>query len=320
LLRHGSRLPSHAVKIMLLTGRSPDHQNASERARAADLLTRRGRPYRLRRQIDNVAGELESLRRADACVFLGNADGLSTFEPSVQRKTSLVPVTASLLPSRLRLEDGPPCGKGFLWFFGSGALLKGLDLAIEVFLRNPSWYLEIVGDAAFEPDILAVYGDLIARSPNIRAHGFLPSASDAFADVLGRCFAFVAPSASESTSSSVVTCLQLGLLPILSRSCGVDLPPDLGHVLATCTIVEIEAAVAATLALGVEERRRRAVAVRELARRKYSREAFSSAMGTALDRSLARSRVGGGAPMALGAPVGPPSGRSCWSRNADESR
>ena len=53
----------------------------------------------------------------------------------------------------------------------------------------------------------------------------------------------MAPSCAESASAAVVTCLQVGLYPIVTRDCGVTLAAGAGTYLETCSTDEIEEAV-----------------------------------------------------------------------------
>jgi hypothetical protein len=61
--------------------------------------------------------------------------------------------------------------------------------------------------------------------------------------ILDRCFCLVVPSAAEGMSTSVLTCLQIGLYPIVSRENGVTLPPGHGIVLDDCEPESIRDAI-----------------------------------------------------------------------------
>jgi len=151
LARMADRLSPEACKIMLLTGSSADYQNRREQERLAALAARRGGACATRRQIESVDRELESLALADHCLLQGNSHTRSTYAASLHAKTTLVPVTGAAEASLPTWPGAHVGSRHVLWHFGIGAIHKGLDLAVEVFLRNPAWTLEVVSQPAAKP-------------------------------------------------------------------------------------------------------------------------------------------------------------------------
>lgn len=278
LSRHAARLRPSCRKIMLLTGSSPDFQNAQEARRLRELKARTGVTAPPVRSLDDVTGELASLRVADECWLFGNDVTRATYEPAIQSKIKLLSPSGAI---RRAVPANGPGGnpRRWLWFSGHGAVLKGLDRVVEVFLRRSDWRLEIVGPAAEEPWFQACYGERIGRTPTIAIHGTMSPASFDFTELIGGCGGFLAPSASEGQSTSAITCLQAGLYPVLSRQCGLDLPAGCGVMLETCAQDEIEAAIDAVHRLPDSERRRQVEATTADARRRFSRETFIGTMG-----------------------------------------
>ncbi len=277
LSRHAERLRADCRKIMLLTGSSPDFQNAQEALRRRELKARSGIAAPPMRNLEDVAGEMASLRLADECWLFGNEVTRATYEPSLRKKIRL------LSPSGARLREHGVEGDvaephRWLWFSGHGAVLKGLDRTVEIFLRHPDWRLEIVGPAAEEPWFVAAYGERIAGSRNITIHGVMSPVSFDFAKLAAACIGFLAPSASEGQSTSAITCMQAGLYPVLSRECGIDLPPRCGAMLAACSLEEIEEAIEAVLRLSDSERRRQIETISTDARQRFSRSSFLTAL------------------------------------------
>lgn len=279
--RHASRLRADCRKIMLLTGSSPDFQNDQEARRLLELKQRTGVTAPPVRSLDDVAGELASLRLADECWLFGNHTTRATYEASVQEKICLFSPSGAPL-RRLRAGDAVPDPRRWLWFSGHGAVLKGLDRVVEIFLRRSDWHLELVGPAADEPWFRSTYGDRISRSGTIRVLGTMSPVSFDFARLSDACVGFLAPSASEGQSTSAITCMQAGLFPVLSRQCGIDLPPGCGVMLETCSIEEIEAAIEGVHRMPDGERRRQIEATTADARQRFSREAFRTAIATLL--------------------------------------
>lgn len=266
------RLPARTLKILWLTGSSPDYQNRRERERIAALAARGRTGYTPCRQMDVVA-ELTAIDLADRCVMLGNEHTLATFAPGHRAKMiRLMPTASRLLPlAPIAARSEPP---EFLWLGGGGAVLKGLDLALEAFAAMPDLRLHVVGFPAEEADFDRLYEHELYRLPNIRLHGYLRTSGPEFAAVLAQSSAILAPSASEGAATSVATCLAAGLFPILGDDIGLDHEEALTHRLPELTVEAITQA--ARSVAGMPPARLAALrrAVRARSAPLYARERF----------------------------------------------
>jgi hypothetical protein len=252
---------------------------AGELGRVRELERRTGRDYTPKRLVSNPELVRRSIAKADAVIIGGGRETVATFPDDVRRKAFVctMPLYPETLP-HVPLPDRR--GSEFLWFFGQGLVHKGLDLVVEAFLERPRLRLNIAG--RMEPDFDAIYGAAIRRSANISFHGFLDTGGPVFADLLARCRCFVAPSVNEGISPAVVTLLQLGLFPIVSRGTGVDLPEGLGIVLESCTTESIGRAVDEAAAMSDAELNGRCVALSRFARHTYTPDAFRQQFAAAM--------------------------------------
>ena len=285
--------PPGALKVLHCTGSDAGYQNVAETRRVEDLRRRRGGDYRVQRAVAAPELQARSLEVADACSLLGNAHTLATYPERFRAKMRSVTVSASDLgANRKRPGSYVPPEREFLWFFGWGAAHKGLDLLLEVFAENPQWTLNVVGNALDESEFVRLYKRELTGLPNIRAHRFLQPAGQEFGEILRRCFCVVAPTCSEGISPAVVTCLQAGLFPIISRDTGVSLPPGCGIWLESCSLAEIEAAVGAAHRMPEATLAAQTGAAQGEALRRYSRRAFRDEMSAFL-RDAIRTRWDG---------------------------
>ena len=278
LARVGDRLPRNARKIMLLTGSSPDYQNRREMQRISALAGRRGRTCAPRRQIANADRELQALVIANHCLLQGGANTLGTYDQSLHAKTIQIPVSGAIDTRTLPFRHELPATRHVLWHFGPGAIHKGLDVAVEVFLRNPSWTLEVVSQACEEPDFLAIYGELIRAAGNIRLHGFQFPSSRRFREIADRCVAILGTSCSEGISPACITGLQYELVPILTKDCGLDLDGTFGVMIEDVSIEGIEQSIEHVMHLPASELARQGRLARQYAETMFSRDAFSTAL------------------------------------------
>lgn len=113
--------------------------------------------------------------------------------------------------------------KKFLWFGGKGSIHKGLDLCIDVF-KELDADLYIAGNLSAE---MSFFENELASIDNIKYVGFLSVGSESFYSLMQDCCYVILPSCSEGTATSILTvCGSAGLIPIISKECGIDMDDD----------------------------------------------------------------------------------------------
>lgn len=274
--RHGAQR-----SLLHATGAHPAFQNPAEQRRLDELQARRGVRCVPRRTASDTEGFAAALEAADACSLIGNAWTLSTYPPYLHHKIACVDVSASPLRLIKSSREIEVAGPEFLWFFGSGAVHKGLDRLLEVFARSPDLVLNIVGNVLGEEDFLAAYARELAL-PNVQLHGVLDPRGRAFGRVARRCFCVVAPSCSEGMSPATASMLQVGLYPVISRETGITLPEGCGKYLGDCSPQDIEVAVRWVAEQGPRRLAQETTVVQRDALRRYSRPAFAATINAYL--------------------------------------
>jgi hypothetical protein len=276
-----------SVKILHLTGSDPRFSNKAELQRIADAMERRGVLLKPRRQINQEEINLfdQNLDAADYISIHGNKVTVDTYPEYLRQKMQYIPVNGSFLP-RLRDLRTAKFSQEFLWHGGVGAVHKGLDLVLEVFSRHPELSLHVVGPYLKEKDFLHAYRHELTNCQNIVSHSFLFPSSAKFCSLAKRLRGFIFPSCSEGISPAAVTCMQYGILPIVSTNCGLDINDSMGIELETCSVETIEAAVISLCDTHDDDIRSMTIKAQNYALNKYSREAFSGAMELFLDMAL----------------------------------
>lgn len=277
LQRLNDSVDKQTIKILHLTGSYPEYQNQAELIRITNFKKRKGINYRPRRQVIHPKLLEKSIEIADYCALIGNQHTLSTFPKKYHHKIFLVPVTGSNLYHIKKENEYFPEEKEFMWFFGSGAVHKGLDLLMEVFALHPEYTLNIIGDISTEEEFQRAYREEL-NLKNIRYHGSINPNSMEFAKIASKTFCFIAPSCSESISTAAVTCLQLGLYPIISRDTGITLPDGAGKYLVSCSINEIEKSINDAWLLNKDEVCQQIKISQKFAINNYSRNRFTTEM------------------------------------------
>jgi glycosyltransferase involved in cell wall biosynthesis len=232
------------VKLMHVTGSDLRFSNDALAGRLQSVYERRGVRLLARREMPQE--QIEAFERncsmADVISLIGNELTRSTFPSTIRDRIRLVPVTGSYLSAR----RDPSCAefkKEFLWFGGSGAVHKGLDLVLDVFSQLPELTLHVIGPYEQESDFAATYARELHGMPNVRSHGYLDPSSRKFIDITRNVIGHVFPSCSEGISPAAVTCMQFGFLPILSANTGIDVSANMGRILHKCSLEEIKEAV-----------------------------------------------------------------------------
>lgn len=272
-------MPPETLKILYLTGSYPFFQMQEEYKRIADLEQRKNKFYSPKRISPHLGFINKSLQVADTCLLIGNATTKETYPRNIHHKLNLAPVSTSKLSFiKKDIHEYVPQTKQFLWFYGGGAVHKGLDLVLDLFKEKTYFTLNIIGNLNNEKDFIAIYQEELFNTPNIKYWGALSPSSKTFIDIIKKSFCFIAPSCSEGISPAAVTCLQTGLYPIISKNNGISLPENCGFLLDTCSVDELNKAINYAYHLSETEIYQEIKKSQNYALTFYSRETFTKEM------------------------------------------
>jgi glycosyltransferase involved in cell wall biosynthesis len=137
-------------------------------------------------------------------------------------------------------KDFKNAKNNLLWFGSQGSVHKGLDIAMALVDKNPNLNLYISGlSVKHESSILNNYRHLINNNRvHVRQH--VDIESEEFVELMKNCGAVIFPSASEGSAPSILTVMSHGgLIPIITKSCGLDVE-NLGFVANNTATVSVE--------------------------------------------------------------------------------
>ena len=278
-------LNTKTIKILHITGSYPRFSVKAELKRVNELEKRKKCYYSPKRIVDIELFD-RSLCFSDACSLIGNDIVLNTFPKEFHDKITKVTVSASELRYIKKEKDYAPIEKEFLWFFGGGAVHKGLDLVLDFFVKNTKYKLNIIGNVESEKDFFKIYKRELEEFPNIKYNGFLYPSDNKFKEIVDKCFSFIAPSCSEAISTAVSTVLQIGLFPIISKNTGIDLPKDCGIYLEDLSYESLEKAINNFNNINKKDLIAQITRCQDMALKKYSRNAFSIKMKSFIEQTL----------------------------------
>jgi glycosyltransferase involved in cell wall biosynthesis len=184
-----------------------------------------------------------AVERADYLTVLGNRFTRGTYNYS-NKQIFTLPVPAPNVSFSCSNREFSECRNNFLWLGSGGLVHKGLDLVLEVFSELPDHDLTVCGplDDPGEREFRQLYFHELYELPNIHTVGWVDVSSNQFSDIASECVALIYPSCSEGQAGSVITCLQAGLIPLVSYESGVDVN-EFGMILEGCSHGEIRDAV-----------------------------------------------------------------------------
>ena len=157
------------------------------------------------------------------------------------------------------------------WFGSLGLIHKGLDICIDFALAHPEITLHICGASVREKEFWNYYGPKIKGKTNIINHGFINIESEEFVSIMSESAFVVHPSISEGGAASVLNVVaNAGLIPICSKSCGLDLPKDGSVVVGEVTYEAFESAILDAMKWSEEELKTKATSACQYVREHYT--------------------------------------------------
>jgi glycosyltransferase involved in cell wall biosynthesis len=197
-------------------------------------------------------------------------------------------------------KDYDACRKNFLWFGSHGLVHKGLDLVLDAFADMPEYHLTVCGplqskdalagsipsSVVEEQGFVKAYHKELYETPNIHTAGWVSIQSQEFAEITDNCMGIIYPSCAEGGGASVITCLQAGLIPVVSYESSVDVG-DFGVILKDSSIDEIRRSIKEVSSLPAEELKQRSRKAWDFARANHTIEKYAEEHEKAIKKILA---------------------------------
>ncbi|MBN3910186.1 MAG: glycosyltransferase [Nostoc sp. NMS1] len=263
------KLNKDCIKIFHVDIANMVFRNAAECNRLLEVQQRKGvtlKPQRF--EVPNLGIEY-----ADCAIVLGNDFTTDTFKYA-NKPMYRIPISSPVVYPYPDKKDFEAVRKRFLWFGGSALVLKGLDLVLDAFAQMPEYHLTICGPVSNDKEFEKAFYKELYETPNIHTYGWIDVSSPDFIEVTNNCLGLVYPSVSEGQSGAVISCLQAGLIPILSYESGVDVH-DFGVIFDNLSLEEIKAKVISISNLPEEDLKLMSRQAWEYARANHTKEKFA---------------------------------------------
>jgi glycosyltransferase involved in cell wall biosynthesis len=260
-----------AVRVYLATGKNHFVHNRNVRARYQALARRRG--CTLESPSLNTE-EMPYVRRAHAIAGFGNRLSVETWIPVAA--VPLFPFNNygyASTRSTIESKNFAEARSRFLFFASRDQAAKGLDILLEIFARHPELELYVCSAFGKEVSFVRCYQQELFHTANIHAVGLIGVNTEQFYHLTRICAHVIHPSCSDATPGSVVQCMHTGLIPIVTRECGMELQ-GVGAELLDDSPATIERVIVASAAHQEEWLVDQARKTRQLALEQYSEDAF----------------------------------------------
>jgi glycosyltransferase involved in cell wall biosynthesis len=273
------------VKILHLTTAHWLFNNSCSMQRTLDIQRRRGVTLQLRKQVE----ENWAIEHADFCTTnWGNGFNVGTYAYA-DKPIFQIPLPTCSTHGWPEGKDFDKCRRNFMWFGSGGLAHKGLDLVLEAFAAMPDCHLWVCGPVNKEKDFERAFEYELYKCPNIHTVGWVDVESQRFLDLAYNCVGVVFTSCAEGGGASVVTCMQVGLIPIVSFESCVEVK-DFGISLDHASISSIQVGVSTLAALPEAELIRRARVTWEFTRSHHSREIYAGNYRQVIETIMAQGR------------------------------
>jgi glycosyltransferase involved in cell wall biosynthesis len=274
------KLNKDCIKIFHVDIANMVFRNAAECNRLLEVQQRKAvtlKPQRF--EVPNLGIEY-----ADCAIVLGNDFTTDTFKYA-NKPMYRIPISSPVVYPYPDKKDFEAVRKRFLWFGGSALVLKGLDLVLDAFAQMPEYHLTICGPVSNDKEFEQAFYKELYETPNIHTYGWIDVSSPDFIEVTNNCLGLVYPSVSEGQSGAVISCLQAGLIPILSYESGVDVH-DFGVIFDNLSLEEIKAKVISISNSPEEKLKLMSRQAWEYARANHTKEKFAQAYRNAVEQII----------------------------------
>ncbi len=278
--RIAKQLPRNCLKVVHLDTAHWLFNNTAAYQRLLSLQQRRGVSLSNIKMVEvNWA-----LEHADLATILGNQFTINTYTYA-GKPIHRIPISAPESYEYPEHRDMDVARDHYLWFGSSGFVHKGLDLVLEAFAGMPDKHLHVCGPFNDEPAFMAEFEKELQHTPNIHAHGWVDVAGEKFREICSTCTSLVYPTASEGGGGSAISCMHMGLIPILSYEASVDIE-SFGVILNENTIDEIRRVVRDLSGRPTQELVERGRQAWRYARQHHTRESFGTAFDDCVDKVM----------------------------------
>lgn len=276
-----------ALKIFYATEAFSEFQSQAVKTRTDEF----NRTHQVNLSYSRSKPYNQSYDLSDAIFQIGTQITIETYPEKYRKKITLINQSSNNLNSITPEQKHSSFKRNeFIWLGSDGSLLKGLDLVLDFFLKNPQLKLHIAGKV--DEDFLAYYKPLLEKAPNIKFYGFLDLQGEIFKEIIKKITFNIFPSASEGgCPGSVIALMYEGVIPVVSKWGSFEDISDHGYMLEDLSMNSIEKAIHWTNSLSDEHIKDLITRNMQYARSRWNLEGFKVSFENSLKQFLQQNKV-----------------------------
>ena len=247
------------------------YERETERLRY--FTERTGRTFHLERT--GVYYKKDDEKKADRIICLGEPSYFADTGKPVDRVWP-----SALKNPNFALDFSRKKKTNFLVYGVDGFIHKGNDILVELFAKHPEWNLYLCGARGAEKAEEAGY----KLTENVHVCGFVDTMSDQFNAIAEKCYYLLLPSCSESPSTSALTALRHGIIPIVMKGNGLDELGDYCRYFEDYHVESIEQTIAEAVCVDEEVLQQQGRAAMEYADEHYTLADYTEQIRTVMSR------------------------------------
>lgn len=233
--RIASLINRDCIKIVHLDTAHWVFNNFATYRRSLELQQRRGFSIQ---DSNRIIEQNMAIEYADYGTIVGNQFTVSTYAYA-NKPVFLIPHSTCAVFPWPEEKNFESCRNNYVWFGSHGFVHKGLDLVLDAFSGMPDYHLYVCGPIDREQFFSSAYHKELFQTPNIHTIGWVDISSPQFIDIMNKCVGTIYPSCAECGAGNVLTCMQTGIIPVISNESGSDIDPEFGRTLQTSSVEEI---------------------------------------------------------------------------------
>jgi len=270
LQRYAELLGPDCLKIFHVTVSHWLYNNSAALTRCLDVQRRRHVSLKSYKLIE----ENQAIEFADFAVYSTGNDFVPGTYAYAGKPSARFPLcTYTVYPSPEN-KDIESARHNFLWLGSLGFVHKGLDLVLEAFASMPEFHLYVCGPIEKEPAFQKAFDRELYHTPNIETIGWVDISGETFQDIARKCAALIYPSCAEGAGGNVLTCMQAGLVPVITYESCVDVTTGNGIQIEDLTVEAVQTAVRQLSSMAAEDLHAMTMRAWNFARTHHTHDAY----------------------------------------------
>ena len=266
-----------AKKIIYLTECAPSFSEKFEKERLDYYFERHGKKLNYERTFLFFNNDM--IAKADYGLFFGNQWTVKPYHEDFQRLQLQLISPSGFVNNLFKPKFSCRKHNKFVWFGSFGVIHKGLDILLDVFKDLPEYELIICGLSKSDYWILQGYDGC----KNIINKGFLDVQSNDFLTLVDEVPFVIFPSCSEAMSTAVLTMMLHGLIPVVTKNCGIDVG-DFGFFIEDFHIENVKLLIHNIMCINTKDLKEMQSRAYSYARKNFLLESFDKKFSKSMDK------------------------------------